>query len=90
MPEPGVAIAFTQILRRKSRPDLLPVQSPDGGIMSRVIAFICIPPSIFYADAQTVTMETQQCLENPARHVTAAAMWTPPRSGTVTQSPGNA
>lgn len=85
----GLPLLSQQILRRKSQPDL-PVQPLDGGIMSRIIAFICIPPSIFYADVQTVTMETQQCLGNPARRVTAAAMWTPPRPGTVTQSPGNA
>lgn len=58
--------------------------------MSREIVFIWIPLSIFHADVQTVTMETQQCLGNPVFCVTAAAMLTPQRPVTVTLSLENA
>lgn len=58
--------------------------------MSTVIAFVCIPLSIFYIDVQTVTLETQQCPEIPVSLVTAVAMWTPWRPGAVIPSPENA
>lgn len=57
--------------------------------MSREIEFIWIPLLMFYADAQTVTTETQQCLGNPVFPATAAGMSTPWRPGTVTPSLGN-
>lgn len=57
--------------------------------MSREIEFIWIPLLMSYADAQTVTTETQQCLGNPVFPATAVGMSTPWRPVTVTLSLGN-
>lgn len=62
----------------------------DSGVMSTGIALVCICLFNLRADAQTVTMETQQCLGIPASRVTAMATLTPWRPGAVIQSPENA